>query len=129
LRIAIPTFDMRISPRFDHAPGCTLVDIEGDKIISTSYMTCEGWRDIDRVSRLIEAKVDVLICGALPHFLLSVLLDNNIRVIPWVAGEIQEALSLFIQGRLKQGMALCAGKGRRCNKRLTMRGNSLNKRE
>ena len=121
MKIAIPTFGTRISPRFDHAPGCALFDIEGDKITGSTQLSCTGWRDIERVSRLIDAKVDVLICGALPNFLLGILTNNGIRVIPWIAGNTAEALSLFLQGRLEQGMVVCSGRkrGLRCRRGIT----------
>ena len=119
MKIAIPTFGTRISPRFDYAPGLVLFDIEGKKITESVQFSCEGWRDIQRVSKLMDAKVDTLICGALPNFLLDMLINSGIRVIPWIAGDTDEALSLFLQGRLEQGMTICPGrgKGRRCRRR------------
>jgi predicted Fe-Mo cluster-binding NifX family protein len=132
MKIAIPTFGTRISPRFDHAPGCSLFDIDGDKITGSTQLSCEGWRDIERVSKLIDAKVDVLICGALPNFLMGILMNSGIRVIPWIAGNAGEALSLFLQGRLEQGMFVCPvrRRGPHCRRGTNIcSNNSINKEE
>jgi len=111
MKIAIPLFANRISPRFDFAPTLSLFNIEGEKIVESKEISCEGWNDMERVSRLKELGVQTLICGGLPNYLLSLLNHNGIKVIPWVAGDVNEALTLFLQGRLSSGMALCPGKG------------------
>jgi predicted Fe-Mo cluster-binding NifX family protein len=113
MKIAIPLFIDRISPRFDFAPALGLFNIEEEKIIDSREISCEGWNDSERVSRLRELGVETVICGGLPNHLLGLLNHNGIKVIPWVAGYASEALTLFLQGRLNSGMALCPGRGRR----------------
>jgi predicted Fe-Mo cluster-binding NifX family protein len=112
MKIAIPVFENRISPRFDCAPGFKLYEIEGDKITGIRELSCEGWNDNERVSQLKDLKVDTLICGGLPNYLLSILMSSGIKVIPWVAGDTSEALSLFLHDRLNSGM-VCSGRRRR----------------
>jgi len=113
MKIAIPLFTNRISPRFDFAPALGLFNIEGEKIIDSREISCEGWNDGERVSKLRELEVDTLICGAMPNYLLGLLNHSGIKVIPWVAGNAKEALTLFLQDRLNSGMTLCPEKGRR----------------
>jgi predicted Fe-Mo cluster-binding NifX family protein len=113
MKIAITLFIDRISPRFDFAPTLGLFNIEGEKIVESKEVSCEGWNDMERVSRLKELGVQTVICGGLPNHLLGLLNHNGIKVIPWVAGDANEALTLFLQGRLSSGMALCPGKERR----------------
>jgi predicted Fe-Mo cluster-binding NifX family protein len=113
MKIAIPLFIDRISPRFDFAPTLRLLNIEGNKIVESREISCEGWNDGKRVSKLGELGVDTLICGGLPNHLMGLLNHNGIKVIPWVAGNANEAQALFLQGRLNSGMALCPEKERR----------------
>jgi predicted Fe-Mo cluster-binding NifX family protein len=113
MKIAITLFIDRISPRFDFAPTLGLFNIEGEKIVESKEVSCEGWNDMERVSRLKELGVQTVICGGLPNHLLSLLNHNGIKVIPWIAGDANEALTLFLQGRLSSGMALCPGRGSR----------------
>jgi predicted Fe-Mo cluster-binding NifX family protein len=118
MKIAIPVFEDRISPRFDFAPGFGLYDIEGERITASREISCEGWSDGERVSRLKGFGIDTLICGGLPGFLENTLTNSGIRVIPWVAGNVRDVLSLFLRGGLNSGMVICAGrgKGRRCKR-------------
>ena len=118
MRIAIPVFGNRISPRFDFAPCFGLFDVEGKRVTESRTISCEGWRDIERVSKLKDLGVDTLICGGLPNYLLGILTNSGIQVIPWVAGNADEALSLFLKERLDPGMIICPGrgKGRRCRR-------------
>ena len=113
MKIAIPLFIDRISPRFDFAPMLVLFRVEKEKIVESREISCEGWNDMERVTRLRELGVDTLICGGLPNHFLGLLNHNGIKVIPWVAGDANEALTLFLQGRLSSGMALCPEKERR----------------
>lgn len=112
MRVAIPVFGNRISPRFDFAPMLALFDLDGKRIAEKKVISCDGWRDTERVSKLKDLAVDLIICGGLPHHLLDVFANNGIRIIPWVAGDAAEALSLFLRDRLVQGMAICPGKRR-----------------
>ncbi len=112
MRIAIPVFGKRISPRFDFAPMLALFDVDGKKIAESRMVSCEGWRELERVSKLKDLAIDALICGGMPHHLLDAFAGSGIRVIPWVAGDAAEALSLFVEGRLDQGMVVCSRKGR-----------------
>lgn len=119
MKVAIPVFENRISPRFDYAPDFRLYEIEGDKITGIRELSCEGWDDNERVSQLKELGVDTLICGGIPNYLLGILTNNGIKVIPWIAGDTSEALTLFLQGRLNPGMVVCPGRRR---KRFCKRG-------
>jgi predicted Fe-Mo cluster-binding NifX family protein len=112
IKIAIPVFENRISPRFDFAPGFGLYDIEGERITGSREISCEGWSDGERISQLKGFGVDTLICGGLPCYLQSVLTNSGIKVIPWVAGDVNDALSLFLRGQLNSGMVVCPGGGK-----------------
>ena len=120
MRIAIPVFGNRISPRFDFALEFGLFETVGKIIMDRKDISCEGWGDGERVSRLKNLGVDALICGGLPKHLRDALADSGIRVIPWIAGNAGEALALFLEERLDPGMVICSGrgKGRRCGREI-----------
>ena len=112
MKIAIPVFEDRISPRFDFAPGLGLYDIEGERVIASREISCGGWGEGERLSRLKGFGVDTLICGGIPDYLQNMLTGSGIRVIPWVAGNVSDILSLFLRGQLNSGMVVCPGKGK-----------------
>jgi predicted Fe-Mo cluster-binding NifX family protein len=112
MKIAIPVFENRISPRFDFAPTFLLFNIVGERVTEWKEISCEGNEGIQRISQLKDLGVDTLICGGLPSYLLDLLNNRGIKVIPWISGNASEALVLFLQGRLNSGM-VCSGKGRR----------------
>ena len=118
MKIIIPVFESRISPRFDCAPGFRLYEMDGDSITVLREISCDGWNDTDRVSRLTGLGIDTLICGGIPDYLLGMLTNNGIKVIPWVAGDTSEVLAVFLQGRLDSGTVICAGRKRRRCKRV-----------
>jgi len=123
MKIAIPVFEKRISPRLDFAPGFGLYDIEGERITASREISCEGWSDCERVSKLKGLGVDTLICGGIPGYLQNTLTNRGIKVIPWVAGDVNDALSLFLRGELNSRMVICPGGGTHRSRRV-IRGDS-----
>jgi len=105
MRIAISIFNGKISPRFDVAPELRLYDIEERKITNEKEISCEGWNDMERVHRLKELGVEILICGGIPNYLCETLLNNNINVFPWVTGDVKDILKKFLKGKTKPKIA------------------------
>jgi len=112
MRVAIPVFENRISPRFDFAPGFSFYDIEGKRVSRSGEVSCEGWSESERASRLKGLGVDTVICGGLPGYMYNILTAGGIRVIPWVAGDVMDALSLFVRGQLNIGAVISPGRGK-----------------
>ena len=111
MKIAIPLFETRISPRFDCAPKALLVtvDIEGKKIIETREIILKNNGISETINDLKSSGVSTVICGGVSQQVHNMLIANGIKVIPWVTGDAQEALQLFFQGRLGPGAMLCPG--------------------
>ena len=129
MKIAIPVFENRISPRFDFAPGFGLYDVEGERITGSREISCDGWSDSERVSKLKGFGVDTLICGGMPGYLQSILTNSGIKVIPWVAGDVNDVLSHFLRGQLNSGMVICSGRGKRRSCKKGIKGDLTNHEE
>ena len=115
MKIAMPVFENRISPRFDCAPGFRVYMTEGGEITGIREISCQGWNDNERIAQLRALGVDTMICGGLPNYLLGILTNRGMKIIPWVAGDASEAFALFLRGQLNAGMVICTGrKIRRC---------------
>jgi len=113
MKIAIPLFGTRISPRFDHAPAAMLITADPDNKESLDIHKISLQQDLsylDRINQLKASGVDVVICGGISNDMLELLKSRQIEVIPWVTGEAKQALRIFIQGKLIPGAILCPGR-------------------
>ena len=112
MKIAIPLFGTRISPRFDHAPSAMLINTDDDEkaVVDIYEMSLQDLHYLDRVKQLKASGVEVVICGGISNEMLELLRGRKIEVIPWVAGEAKEALRMFLLGKLIPGAILCPGK-------------------
>jgi predicted Fe-Mo cluster-binding NifX family protein len=113
MKIAIPLFEKRISPHFDYAPALLLVLVDRGEIVHSHELALEQNNTTERISYLKTFGVDTLICGGISSEMQQLIAAQNITVIPWVTGEAQEALQLFLRGRLDPGTILCPGRKRR----------------
>ena len=98
MKIAIPLFDTRISPRFDHAQGFLLVEEENGEIIERKELPAVGLTPLTRVKKLSELGIDTLICGGIDRASAQQLSFNGVRIYSWVTGEGEDALRCFLSG-------------------------------
>ncbi len=107
MRVAIPTFGPRVSPRFDCAPDLLLFTLEGGKVVGSEKFSLQAWDRVQRLHKLKDLGVQTLICGGIDGHSTQVLADYRIRVIGWVAGDADEAMRSFLEGTLRPGVELC----------------------
>ena len=88
MKVAIPMFDSRVSPRFDFAAKILIVTIESGKISERQEYALTNIHPIRRSSLLCELGVKVLICGGISSFYRRLIVNSRIRVIPMIQGEI-----------------------------------------
>jgi predicted Fe-Mo cluster-binding NifX family protein len=104
MKLVLAMFDDRISPRFDVAPKMSVYKIEGKKIVHNKDIYCEEWSEMERVQRLKDLRVDILVCGAITNNLCEILLNNGTRIIPWVNGNADDFLKKFFKSPTKSKM-------------------------
>ena len=104
MKIAIPTFNSRVSPRFDFASKMLVDTVERGKIVDREIYSLINLNPIRRSSLLCELGVNVLICGGINNFYQRLIIGNGIDVIPMVQGEVEEVLNLFINGDLNSAI-------------------------
>ena len=109
MKIAIPSFGPRVSPRFDCAPNVTLFTVENGMVVDRGEVSFEQLNPWQRLERLRDLNIQALICGGIDGYSQMVLQTRQIRVIAWVAGEVEEAVKCFLQGELKSGLFLYPG--------------------
>jgi predicted Fe-Mo cluster-binding NifX family protein len=114
LKVAIPMFDSRVSPRFDLASKLMIVIIENGKVVDRKEHYLINLHPIRRTTLLCELGIKVLICGGISNFSERLLIGNGIDVIPMVQGEVEEVINLFLNGKLSSAIIpIILGRGYR----------------
>lgn len=127
MKIAIPVFQTKISPRFDQAQGFVVLEMENDNIIVRKTLTTQGWSVLDKMKHLVDLEVNTLICGGIDRASLQYLGFKGIKIYSWVTGEVEDAVSCFLSHRMRPGIILgkhgtmigrwqfCNGRNHLCN--------------
>jgi predicted Fe-Mo cluster-binding NifX family protein len=119
IRIAIPIFGSRISPRFDCSHRISLLDIKRRRIIGRREIDVSQLHPLSLMNRLYDLRTDTVICGGISNRDYHGLSNAGIRVIPLVFGEVEEVVKAFLNGDLvPSSLGFPGGRHRRrCGKK------------
>ncbi len=106
MKIAIPIFDTKVSPRFDQTQAIFLVETEHAGVVASTSLETQGWPVNEKLKALLNLGVDILICGAIEYATLRYLSFNGVSVYSWVTGEVDDALACFLSNGMKPGIIL-----------------------
>jgi predicted Fe-Mo cluster-binding NifX family protein len=121
MRVAIPTFGTRVSPRFDCARAILVVAVDDGKPTEREELAASGWAPHERINRLLELGVDTVVCGGIDCWSAESLQSAGVTVYGWVSGEIDDALAALLRGDLHSEAMMEAGGRRSCRR---FRGNN-----
>jgi len=111
MKIALFLFGSRVSPRFDCAPSLMFVTTnKKNEVVERNEKTIKRKNQIEIFNLLKASNVDAVICGGISQDMLELLKGNNTEVIAWVSGDAQQALELFLRGKLLPGAILRPGR-------------------
>jgi len=100
MRIALPTFQERISPRFDCANTLLVVEIADGAEVSRQEQMLGNMPSGHRVMHLRRLGVNVLLCGGLHRRLAHELAAAGIEVIGGLWGEAEAIIQAYLRGEL-----------------------------
>jgi predicted Fe-Mo cluster-binding NifX family protein len=109
MKIAIPTFGNRISPRFDFSPEMWIIDVEGGEVVKQEKLPTAHLNLSQRLEQISSNGVDKVICGGIDGFCQSQLGGKGIDVVQDVIGDAEIVFDLFMKGRLRPGLC-CEGR-------------------
>jgi predicted Fe-Mo cluster-binding NifX family protein len=112
MKIAIPMFGNRISPRFDFSPEMWIIDVEGGKVVRQEKLPTAHLNLPQRLEQITSNGVDKVICGGIDGFCQNQLGGRGIDIVQDVMGDAEIVFDLFMKGRLQPGL-YCEGKVRR----------------
>jgi len=100
MKIAIPTWNGRVSPVFDTASR--LLVVEGDEERECSRFETDISEHFlpSKSMRLAGLGIDTLICGAISRPLAYMITTAGIKLIPWISGQVEEVVQAFLTNTL-----------------------------
>ena len=116
MKVAIPTWEGKISPVFDVARYLLVVNIKEGAEISRHKEALPEMEVTRRAKHITGLGVDSLICGAISRPLEMLLLSSGVKVISQICGPVEEVLKEFLSGQMTFKafqMPGCCGQGRR----------------
>lgn len=125
MKIAITVWGKRISPVFDAARTLLVVAIEENQVKNREQLQLWPGQIREIVGLLSASGVEVLICGAISEGLAEQIETGGIRLIPFIAGRVDQVLEWYARGLsiTEYRMPGCGchhngrGRGRRCGGR------------
>ena len=119
MKIAIPERQGRISPVFDVAEKIVLINAENIQKLEQQTIEIEHRDPFSRAKEISALGADVLICGAISYPFEMALAAAGIQVIPNICGDVDKALTAFMNGTLSNALFWMPGC---CGNRQRMRG-------
>ncbi len=98
--IALSIFGNRISPRLDVAEKLMIVKVENTVVKNKETLLLDSADILKKLDTLVKLKPDVLICGGLTSLCEQKLKNHNIKIIPWVKGETEYIIKLYLNSVL-----------------------------
>ena len=106
MKVAIPVFHTKISPRFDSTQGFILLQIEKRDVVKREELPTKNWPSSAKIKQLVDLQVDTLICGGIDLETMQQLNFNGIKIYSWITGEIEDAVTRFLNQGLESGIIL-----------------------
>ena len=116
MKIAMPIWNERISPVFDVAEKVLILDVQNRTVRSRSERTLAQCDPFEKIGQLRADGVEVLVCGAISRPVTVYAEAQGIRTIPFMAGDIEDVIKAYLEGRLASPgffMPGCYGRGGR----------------
>ncbi len=111
MKVAIPVFLNRISPRLDCARKLLILKIEKDRLVDKKELDISYWSPNEKIIQLNQIGVDQLICGGIRLEDRNGLQRFGIQVSSPLFGEVDTIIKLLLNGKLNK--PCCRAQNRR----------------
>jgi predicted Fe-Mo cluster-binding NifX family protein len=112
MKIAIPIFGNRVSPRFDFSPEMWIIEVERGEVLRQEKLPTVNLNLPQRLEQIASNGVDKVICGGIDGFCQDHLGSKGIDVVQDVIGDAEIVFDLFMRGRLRPGFCCERRSGR-----------------
>jgi len=101
IKIALPLFHHRVAPRFDSGSGTIrVIEIRNQRIQQSDDLLFLDVNPLEKMHQLARIGVSIIICGGLTETCAQELEFLNIQVYPWISGDAEEVIKLFLSHKL-----------------------------
>jgi predicted Fe-Mo cluster-binding NifX family protein len=100
MKAALSVWEGRISPVFDVSRQALVLTIENGVATSRHSESIEATAPEAKIGRLLSLGIETLVCGAISKPLHRELTARGVKVIAFIAGDIDEVVASFLAGRL-----------------------------
>lgn len=104
MRTAFSLWNERIAPVFDVARHLWIVDAADGCIISQTGRRFSSDDPQERALRLTTLQVEQLVCGAISRNAHHALVERGIRVISFIAGDLEHVIHACLSDQLSSGL-------------------------
>ena len=99
MKIAIPTFRERVSPRFDCANTLLTIEVSEDKKINEQKIVAFGEYSAEaKIKWLKENGIEILICGGIDIRSEHLLRSYGVKIYPWITGRVSDCVLAWLSG-------------------------------
>ncbi len=113
MRAAFTIWSDRIAPVFDVAGQAVVVILENGAPLPEEALSLPACSAMAKIASLAEARIDVLICGAISRPACIAAKACGIEVHSFIAGAVREVIEAWLDGRIEDGFFAMPGCGRR----------------
>ena len=100
MKVAVPLFGSRVSPRFDCAQIVLVLTVDAGDGEQRQELVASSWAPHERINRLTELGVETVICGGIDWWSAQSLQAAGITVYHSITGEVDQALASLKRGEL-----------------------------
>lgn len=100
MKAALAVWDGHMSPVLDVSQQALILTIENGVVTGRSLESIAAPTPASKLARLTELGVETLVCGAVSEPLRLELMSHGLKVIGFVAGEIEQVVASFLSGEL-----------------------------
>lgn len=100
MKVLITVWNGRVSPVFDVAKDALFVEIEEKKVVLQKTVSLGSGCNMDKVTVLLNERIDVLVCGAVSRRVEVDLMEKGVLVYSFISGETEEIINALLENRL-----------------------------
>ena len=107
MKLAIPLYTNRVSPRFGYSRRFLVVDIKADHELGREVLAVDI-QSPPQIAKCFAAEgIDLVLCGGMNSAFQKEFQLRNIGVIWGLIGEAEDVLTAYLKGKAFAGMGPC----------------------